>query len=406
MHNTQTKKNIPELRFPEFEGEWEGRKVKEEFKVISGSTPLRSKNEYFNENGIPWVKTMDLNNSEVNSVSERVSDIAVSELNLIVIPEGTVLIAMYGGFNQIGRTGLLTFQSTINQAISALLDINKKHNPYFFQNYFNYKVNKWRRYAASSRKDPNITKKDIENFNVIFPTLNEQQKIGTFFSKLDQQIELAEKKVSLLQEQKKGYMQKIFSQQLRFKGENGNNYPEWEEKKLGTIAQMYSGGTPDSKNSSYYTGDIPFIRSGEIGEKTTALFINDTALQNSAAKKVKVNDILYALYGATSGEVAISKIEGAINQAVLCIKTQENNVYLYNVLRNKKENIIRKYLQGGQGNLSASIIKQIEVKLPIISEQQKIGAFFSKLDQRIELAEQKVEQLKEQKRGLLQKMFV
>ena len=81
-------------------------------------------------------------------------------------------------------------------------------------------------------------------------------------------------------------------------------------------------------------------------------------------------------------------------------------MYLYNVLRNKKENIIRKYLQGGQGNLSASIIKQIEVKLPIISEQQKIGAFFSKLDQRIELAEQKVEQLKEQKRGLLQKMFV
>ncbi|RAA63206.1 restriction endonuclease subunit S, partial [Burkholderia multivorans] len=143
----QHKPNVPELRFPEFSGEWEEKKVKEEFKVVSGSTPLRSKREYFDDNGIPWIKTMDLNNSEINAVSERISKMALNELNLKVLPKNTILIAMYGGFNQIGRTGLLTFESTINQAISALLDIKQKHNSYFFQYYFNHNVNKWRRYA-------------------------------------------------------------------------------------------------------------------------------------------------------------------------------------------------------------------------------------------------------------------
>ncbi len=119
--------------------------------------------------------------------------------------------------------------------------MNHETNPEFIQAYLNYQVNGWKRYAASSRKDPNITKKDIEQFKVPYVSINEQQKIGEFFSKLDRQIELEEQKLELLQQQKKGYMQKIFSQELRFKDENGEDYPEWEETKLQQIIEVKDG---------------------------------------------------------------------------------------------------------------------------------------------------------------------
>ena len=180
---------------------------------------------------------------------------------------------------------------------------------------------------------------------------------------------------------------------------------EWEEKTIGKIATTFSGGTPSSTNRSYYNGEIPFIRSGEISKSSTELMINKEAISNSSAKMVEKGDLLYALYGATSGEVAISKINGAINQAVLCIRSQESATYIFNYLKMKKDQILKTYIQGGQGNLSASIIKKVDINLPYIEEQEKIGTFFSKLDRQIELEEQKLAKLEEQKKGYMQKLF-
>ncbi|WP_047430540.1 restriction endonuclease subunit S [Staphylococcus argenteus] len=404
MSNTG-KMNVPELRFPEFEGEWEEKELGEIFQIISGSTPLKSNKEFYENGNINWVKTTDLNNSKVTHSKEKITEYAMKSLKLKLVPKNSVLIAMYGGFNQIGRTGLLKIDATINQAISALL-MNHETNPEFIQAYLNYQVKGWKRYAASSRKDPNITKKDIEQFKVPYVSINEQQKIGEFFSKIDDQIELEEQKLELLQQQKKGYMQKIFSQELRFKDENGDDYPEWEEKKMGEITTMFSGGTPQSTNTRYYKGDIPFIRSGEISKTYTEMKINEEALNNSSAKLVEVGDLLYALYGATSGEVAISKINGAINQAVLCIRTNESIEFLLNYLFFSKNKILNTFIQGGQGNLSANIVKNLIIEIPTIIEQRKIGDFFCNIDNLIEIQERKLEFLKQRKQSLLQKMFV
>lgn len=395
--------NTPKMRFPEFRDEWEMKIIKELFNVVSGSTPLRSNTSYYENGNIPWVKTTDLNNSLINNTSEKVTDIALNNLKLL--PKDTVLIAMYGGFNQIGRTGILNIKATTNQAISALIK-KDDYNSKFLQSYLNFNVKQWRRFAASSRKDPNITKKDIEKFKIPYTCREEQEKIGTFFSKLDRQIELEEKKLELLEQQKKGYMQKIFSQELRFKDEKGNNYPNWKSYQLGEITKTFSGGTPKSNNSNYYNGDIPFIRSGEISKQFTELKITENALNNSSAKLVEKGDLLYALYGATSGEVAISKINGAINQAVLCIKSEESINFLLNFLRLQKQHILKTYIQGGQGNLSASIVKGITIKLPCKEEQTKIGNFLDKVENLIEKQTNKVESLKQRKQGLLQKMFV
>ena len=124
---------------------------------------------------------------------------------------------------------------------------------------------------------------------------------------------------------------------------------------------------------------------------------------------VKAGDILYALYGATSGEVSISRINGAINQAILAIRpTKNDNSYLIvQWLRKQKDTIISTYLQGGQGNLSGSIVKDLVITLPQDKEEQnKISAFFKQLDDTIALHQRKLDLLKETKKGFLQKMFV
>lgn len=189
---------------------------------------------------------------------------------------------------------------------------------------------------------------------------------------------------------------------LRFKEFSG----KWEKIKLGDKCTFYSGGTPLTTNKKYYDGNIPFIRSAEISSTSTELNISEDGLNNSSAKMVKKGDLLYALYGATSGEVSISKIDGAINQAILCIQSDRLNLlFLEKILRKNKDNIINTYLQGGQGNLSSKIVQDLRYYFPSLEEQEKIAAFFSLIDKKIALQTEKVEELKNYKKGLMQKIF-
>lgn len=194
---------------------------------------------------------------------------------------------------------------------------------------------------------------------------------------------------------------------LRFKDTNGKDYPAWEQRKLKDFTLSYSGGTPTVSNKNYYNGTIPFIRSGEISGERTELFITEEGLNKSSAKSVHKGQILYALYGATSGEVSLSKIDGAINQAILAISTKEgySNAFLSFWLRKEKDRITATFLQGGQGNLSGEIVKNLIVPVPSQLEQTKIGDFFNQLDGIITLHQRKLETLKKLKRTLLQKMF-
>ena len=286
---------------------------------------------------------------------------------------------------------------------------NNHINSYFFEKFIKTKrmfdlYNKLATGSLNEKKRLHFT--DFLEIKQPFPCLEEQEKIGNFLSSVDKKISITEEKLDLFKEYKKGIMQKIFKQELRFKDNNGNDYPEWEEKKLGDIGTFFSGGTPKSDNKKYYNGDIPFIKSGEISKDKTEQFITKLGLDNSSAKMVKKGDLLFALYGATSGECAISKINGAINQAVLVIRTEENTVFLFNYFKFYKDNIIKKFLQGGQGNLSAEIIKMLIIKFPCIEEQQKIADFLFAIDMKIEKLSDELENLKEFKKGLLQQMFV
>ena len=193
--------------------------------------------------------------------------------------------------------------------------------------------------------------------------VKEQQQISAILHSLDHLITLHQRKCDETKKLKKFMLQKMFPK-------NGEKNPEirfagftddWEQRKLGEMSNSYSGGTPKVGTSKYYGGKIPFIRSAEINSDTTELFLTEEGLKCSSARLVDTGDILYALYGATSGEVGRARIKGAINQAILVIKPQAGYDYefLTQWLRKSKLNIIDRYLQGGQGNLSGTIVNEL-----------------------------------------------
>ncbi|WP_270530651.1 restriction endonuclease subunit S [Phocaeicola plebeius] len=180
---------------------------------------------------------------------------------------------------------------------------------------------------------------------------------------------------------------------------------EWRKYKLAEICSFFSGGTPSSSKKEYYDGNIPFIRSGELHMDKTELFITEVGLDNSAAKIVDVGDLLLALYGATSGDIAISQIKGAINQAILCIRTTQNKKFIESVWKKHVEKLLQTYLQGGQGNLSADIVKNISFYFAESNEQIKLAKFITLLDERIATQNKIIEDLKKLKSVISKSIF-
>ena len=197
--------------------------------------------------------------------------------------------------------------------------------------------------------------------------------------------------------------EKALGPQIRFTGFTD----PWEQRKLGELTESYSGGTPAAGESEFYGGSIPFIRSAEIAAESTELFLTEKGYESSSARMVKPGDVLYALYGATSGEVAVSRQKGAINQAILAILPRDDcdARYITAWLRKQKGYIVTTYLQGGQGNLSGVIVKNLEVFIPSLPEQQKIGFMLSHLDSLITLHQRKYDKLCVLKKSMLDKMF-
>ena len=250
----------------------------------------------------------------------------------------------------------------------------------------------------------------LQKSEIWMPNVDEQRIIGQQFDQLDSLITLHQRKYDKLVILKKSMLEKMFPK-------DGESVPEirfagftdpWEQRKLGELALTYSGGTPSAGNSAYYGGEIPFIRSAEIDCDSTELSLTVAGLNNSSAKLVDKGMVLYAMYGATSGEVAISKIKGAINQAILAMDASDMaaNRFIAYWLRRQKKSITETFLQGGQGNLSGAIIKELGIPQPSLDEQRQIGSFFSNLDDLITLHQRKLELLQNIKKSLLDKMFV
>lgn len=292
--------------------------------------------------------------------------------------------------NHLGISGIASPLYTIFRA-------KEDKNISFIENYFNSSY--WHRYMKSvsnqgARHDRlNLTDDDFMGMPIPQPSKQEQEKIAEILSCCDKVIELKEQLIKHYYE-KRNFIIGYFLKNIKSKN----------IVKLGDICEMFSGGTPSVENRQYYNnGTIPFIKSGEIENDKTEDYITEDGLKNSSAKLVKQGDLLVALYGANSGNVALSKISGAVNQAILCIRSSFIDCYyLLILLKFNKDRIIQKYLQGGQGNLSAQIIKSLKFKIPTIEEQKKIVTIISNIDKELKLLEQELEQYKQLKKALSQ----
>ena len=282
-------------------------------------------------------------------------------------------------------------------------------NQLFQSNYHGAWLKKYIEIGARAHGSLSIDNRYLREMPIAIPQMEEQVKIARCLSFWDKQIEAENDKLEALKMHKKGLMQKLFPDKgtstPRWRFPEFRNSSNWISDTIGKRCTSYSGGTPDTSKKEFYKGDIPFIRSGEIDAEKTELLISEEGLRSSSAKMVSVGDVLVALYGANSGEVALSKINGAINQAVLCLNCGECNPFIYQYLLYKKNWITTTYLQGGQGNLSGEIIRSIELFFPSPEEQKRIADFLCAVDKTIKKQKEKVDCLKRQKKGLLQGLF-
>ncbi|EEZ0219256.1 restriction endonuclease subunit S [Escherichia coli] len=372
---------------------WRHVKLSDIAKIKSGSTPLRAEGErYFSTAGTPWVKTLDLNNGEIISTDEKITDTALLETSCSVFPVGTVLVAMYGGFNQIGRTGLLTIPAAINQALSGLILDRDKAEPAYILNYLNGNVKLWKKFAASSRKDPNITRDDVCGFPVLLPPLAEQKKIAKILSTWDNAISVTEKLLANSQQQKKALMQQLLTGQKRLLDENGVRFSgEWVYLTFDNAFIVANKKSTQVKSSDYLqSGSIPII---DQGQSRIAGYCNNLEVYSD------VPVIVFGDHTRCVKWIEFVFCPGADGtQVIKTSKILEPKLGYYLLSNTDIPNL------GYSRHMRE--LKEKDFRLPLdIKEQQKIAAVLSAADAEISTLEKKLACLRDEKKALMQQLL-
>lgn len=369
------KNKVPKLRFPEFSGEWKEKRLGDICNIIMGQSPSSLA---YNENleGLPLVQgNADCKKRKV------IPRIYSSEITKESLPKD-IIMSVRAPAGTIAKSDI---HSCIGRGVCAIRS-KIENQEYIYQYLINYE-DKWNKYSQGSTFD-SINSNDIKGLYISFPSFSEQEKIASFLSKVDESIEILEEEKELWEKYKKGMMQKIFSQKLRFKDENGKDYPEWEEKKLGEVLtigngkdykHLNEGDIPVFGTGGYMTSVDKYLHDGEtvfIGRKGT---INKPFYYNG---KFWTVDTLFYTHNFKN---SLPKFIYVIFQNVDWLQYNEAS---------------------GVPSLSKSTINNIFINLPSLPEQEKIANLLSSIDEKIELIEKELEEFKEFKKGLLQQMFV
>ena len=254
----------------------------------------------------------------------------------------------------------------------------------------------------------------LKNHDVWFTgNIEEQQKIGLFFSQLDNTIALHQRKLDLLKEQKKGFLQKMFPK-------NGETVPEirfegftdaWEERKLEELGNLNRGKSKHRprNDSRLFGGEYPFIQTGDVAKAPLFLAEYSQTYSEFGIQQSKLWDIgtLLITIAANIADTTILGIKAAFPDSVIGFEsTSCDVVFIKNYIDIQSDLLKRKAETSSQANLNLAKLKELNLNVPKLKEQQKIGSFFKQLDDTIALHQRKLDLLKEQKKGFLQKMFV
>lgn len=398
--------NTPELRFPEFKNEWKLENLGNLADIVRGASPRPIKDsKWFDDNSdIGWLRISDVTqqNGKIKFLQQHLSTEGQKKTRVLYEPHLLLSIAA-----SVGKPVINYVKTGVHDGF--LIFMKPKFDLYFMFHWLENFQLKWNKYGQPGSQ-VNLNSDLVKSQNIYIPySYEEEEKMGTFFSKLDQQIELEEKKLELLEQQKRGYMQKVFSQELRFKDENGNSYPKWSIKKIEDISKVNKGFTPNTKNNEYWD-ELNENWLSIAGMTQKYLYKGNKGItEKGASKHAKVDkDTLIMSFKLTLGKLAIVKEPIYTNEAICHFVWKESNVsteYMYYYLNSI--NISTFGAQAVKGvTLNNDSINSIIVKLPVIEEQNKIAYFFNKLDKLIRKQYDKIEVLKQRKKGLLQKMFI
>ena len=392
MENNKT----PSIRFKGFTDPWEQRKLGDIGKARSGiGFP---DNEQGGTDGIPFFKVSDMNlagnETEMTVANNYVSTEQIVKKKWSPMEEvPAIYFAKVGAAVMLNRKRLCRFPFLFDNNTMAY-SLDKK--------YWNIEFSK----AAFSKIDltkliqvgalPSYNASDVENIDIMLPSIDEQEKIGDYYTNLDHLITLHQRKYNKLLNVKKSMLEKMFPK-------NGSNIPEirfkgftdpWEQRKVSEVSEIVAGGTPSTSVSEYWEPkEVPWLSSGEVHKKYityTDDMISKNGLANSSAKIIKKNSVLIALagQGKTRGTVAINRISLSINQSIAAMSFNDDIVpeFVFSNLENRYDEIrAMSSGDGSRGGLNKQLVGDITIPYTIKEEQQKIGQYFSNLDHLITL---------------------
>jgi type I restriction enzyme, S subunit len=406
----------PKLRFPEFSGEWEDYSLNTISNLITkGTTPTSIGFDFISE-GVNFIKVENIKNHniDINSTT-KISYECHNHLKRSKLQSSDIVFSIAG---TIGRTGIIAdkdLPANTNQALS-IIRLKKEQNIKFIHNLLNLeKIHKYSFRMLSVGAQPNLSLQQVREIKLNLPTKPEQQKIALFLSSVDKKIEQLSKKQELLHEYKKGLMQKILSQAIRFKADDSSDYPDWEEKKLQNIVSTPVSDGPHL-TPKFVNQGIPFLSVDNLVKNkidfSNARYISiDDHLIFSKKCKPKKDDVLFGK-AASVGKVAFveTEIEFNIWSPIAMIRPSESNYSKYIFYCLQTEFILRQINRftnsSSQGNIGMGDIGKIIIKLPNKLEQTKIANFLSSIDSKIEQLVKQLDETKQFKKALLQQMFV
>lgn len=404
------KELVPELRFPEFSGEWEEKKLKDLIKFIKTYSYSRNdegEGEYYH---IHYGDIHSIFNGYIKSNTD-VPSIMSNKEHIELENKDIILADASEDYNDLGKALVLLNKNNrkvIGGSHTFALRPKKEMDSLYFLYYSQSDTYKnYMHRIGTGISVFGISKTNLGKMEILLSSLKEQEKIGKFFYSIDKKLELQEKKIANLKEYKKGMMQRIFSQEIRFKDEDGKDYPGWEEKKLGEVAEISYGYTPSTKQPENFNGEYTWY--GVTDLKSKYIKKSKRTISEKAYREDKLIDkgTLLMSFKLTIGILSITEVNCFTNEAIANFKWKENMSTNFMYYRLENTNMVKYGNQAAQGiTLNSNSLNSIIVYLPIKQEQIKIANFLSSLDKKIELEEEKLENYKDYKKGLMQRMFI
>jgi type I restriction enzyme S subunit len=398
--------NVPNLRFPGFDKEWEVKKLGEITSWSSGGTPPKD-NPLFWDGDIPWISA-----SSMRGIIYSDSELKITEAGLKkgskLARKGTLLILVRGSmlFNKI-PIGIVSKDVAFNQDVKSIVVNDYSTSEYILNCFIAFEPKILNMVTGTGIGAGKLDLLDLKALEIKIPFRHEQQKIASFFSLIHEQIQTQSKIIEGLKSLKTAVAKKIFSRQLKFKDDNGNDFPEWESKKLGEIGSFQTSSidklSKDNEKEIFLVNYMNVYRHENINNKTIKSFqivtAKDTQIESCNLKKG------YILFTPSS------ETPDDIGHSVVIFEDLENAVFSYHLMRFRPKteldilyshyfcnvpyvlNQLSKLATGStRFTISVKSFSSVEIILPCVAEQYKIANFLSQIDEKIELEKQLLSQ--------------